>query len=116
MTNKQFAVCVSEAVCYSDRDAYISDLCLSTIWGDSEESGVPADRITAIGDLWDALHRNVREISEAAGLSNRKLAERFCIPYRTMENWCGGKNDCPLYTRLMMQECLGLLQIRHDPE
>lgn len=47
--------------------------------------------------------------ASSAGLSQRKLAEHFLIPYRTMENWCGGVSECPLYTRLMMQRILGLL-------
>lgn len=109
MTDKEYLFCVQEAQNYSDRDAYISDICLSSIWGDPPESEVPTARIDAVGDIWDACHRSVEDIATAAGLSNRKLAEKFCIPYRTMENWCGGKNECPLYTRLMMQQLLHLL-------
>lgn len=51
---------------------------------------------------------SVRDIAAASGLSHRKLAERFQIPYRTMENWCAGKSECAVYIRLMMQECLGI--------
>lgn len=109
MTNKQFYILVGEATGYTDRDAYISDLALSDMWGDVESDNIPDDRITALVELWDACHRSVREIAADAGLSHRKLAERFCIPYRTMESWCGGQRDCPLYVKLMMQECLGLL-------
>lgn len=107
MTNKQFMSCVSEALVYADRDAYISDLCLSSMWG--EEEDIPQERIEALGGIWDACHRSVKEIASDAGLSGRKLAERFCIPYRTVEDWSAGKRECPIYTRLMMQECLGLL-------
>lgn len=109
MTDKQFFVCYNEVANYTDRDAYISDLVLSSIWGDAPENDIPSDRLEALGEIWDAAHRSVREIAAAAGLSHRKLAERFCIPYRTMENWCVGSRDCLDYTRLMMQECLGLL-------
>lgn len=55
-----------------------------------------------------AITRSVRDIAAAAGLSYRKMAERFFIPYRTMEDWSAGKSACPVYTRLMMQECLGM--------
>lgn len=51
----------------------------------------------------------VREIVAASGLTQRAFAERFAIPLRTVENWCTGQRECPVYTRLMMQECLGLL-------
>lgn len=107
MTNKQYAICVSESANYTDREAYISDLALSSIWGDSPDSSIPPERIDQLGSIYDAANRSIKDIA-AAGLSNRKLAERFCIPYRTMENWCAGVSDCPIYTRLMMQQCLGL--------
>lgn len=51
----------------------------------------------------------MRGIAAAAGLPHRQLAERFCIPYRTVEDWCAERRTPPDYVRLMMQECLGLL-------
>lgn len=109
MKNTQFTFCVLECATYTDLDAYVSDLSLSAIWGDSPEADIPASRVDDIRAVWDAVHRPVRDIASSAGLSQRKLAERFLIPYRTMENWCGGVSECPLYTRLMMQRILGLL-------
>lgn len=109
MTDKQFYACVSEVDSYQDRDAYISDMALSSMWEDDKTDEIPAERLDAVSQIWDAAHRSVKQIAADAGLSQRKLAERFCIPYRTMENWGGGQNACPLYVRLMMQECLGML-------
>lgn len=109
MTDKEYLCCVSEVEFYSDRDAYISDLALSTMWDDPEDADIPAERLEALGEIWDAYHRNVKEIAAAAGLSCRKLAERFCIPYRTMEEWSAGRRESPVYVRMMMQECLGLI-------
>ena len=102
--------CLSEATNYTDRDAYISDLALSSIWGDDEGAEVPEERLEWLGQLWDAVHRSVKEIARDAGMSQRKLAERFAVPYRTAEYWCSNKGSCALYVRLMMQECLGLLR------
>lgn len=109
LTDKQRMYCLSEAANYPDADAYISDLALSSIWGDAPEDDIPQERIEALRFLWDAANRNVRDIAEAAGLSQRKLAERFSIPYRTVENWCTDQRECSLYIRLMMQEILGLI-------
>lgn len=109
MTNKQFFVCVAEIDNYSDPAAYVSGLALSSMWGDAEDDAIPQERIAFLSQLWDACHRSVKEIAAAAGMSQRSLAERFCVPYRTMEDWCTGKRACKLYDRLMMQECLGLL-------
>lgn len=111
MTINQYNFCLKEAVASRDRDVYISDLALSSIWGAPETADIPTARVKELEQIWDACHRAVKEIAADAGLSQRKLAERFGIPYRTVENWCGGQNACPLYTRLMIQECLGLLTI-----
>lgn len=109
MTDKQFFACVAEIDNYTYRDAYISGIALSSMWGDAEDAPIPEDRISTLGQIWDACHRSVKQIASAAGLSQRKLAERFCIPYRTVENWGSGVTAPPHYILLMMQECLGLL-------
>ena len=109
MTNKQYRLCVAEAENYTDRDAYISDLALSSIWEDTADAEIPDDRTRDLGEIWDACHRTVKQIAADAGISCRAMAERFCIPYRTAENWAAGYNESPLYVRLMMQELLGLL-------
>lgn len=113
MTDKQRSICIAEATNYTDRDAYISDLSMSYIWGDDPEATVHQERFEKLKSIYDACHRSVKEIASASGLSKRKLAERFCIPQRTIDSW--GSNaesgrQCPLYTRLMMQELLGLFQ------
>lgn len=109
MTDKQRMQCLFEVPNYNDKDAYISDLALSSIWGETEDAEIPESRIDDLGRLWDAANRTVKQISADAGLSQRKLAEKFCIPYRTVENWCAGTRECPVYVRLMMQKILGLI-------
>lgn len=109
MTDKQFRALAGDALTSGDRDAFVSDWALSSIWGDAPDGDIPTERLAQIGDIWDAAHRSIRDIAAAAGLSHRKLAEHFCVPYRTMEDWCGSRSVPPDYVRLMMQECLGLL-------
>lgn len=109
MTDKQFLACYREIGNYQDQDAYVSEMSLSSIWGDAPDDDIPADRVKAIGAIWGAAHRSVKDIAADAGLSQRKLAERFDIPIRTVEDWCTGKRTPPDYVRMMMQECLGLL-------
>lgn len=60
--------------------------------------------------IYDAVHRSVKDIARAAGMPQYKMAEFFSVPRRTMEDWCRGVSKCPTYTRLMMQEILGILQ------
>lgn len=110
MTNNQFYICVGEATCYADRDSFISELALSSLWDEDETIEIPPERIAALGSIWDACNRSVRDIVAAAGMTQRAFAERFCIPIRTVEDWCTGKRECSVYIRLMMQECLGILR------
>lgn len=111
MTDTQFAACARECAAYTDPDAYVSDMSLSDIWGDSPEAEIPASRVADLRAVWDALHRPVREIVAASGLSQASFGERYCIPRRTVENWCSGARECPLYTRLLLQRAEGLLQV-----
>ena len=115
MTIKQYRTCATEAQNYTDREAYISDLALSSMWGDGPEDEIPQDRIAQLGHIYDAVHRSVKDIAAEAGISARKLAIRFCIPQSTLENWCMGVNKCPLYTRLLLQESLGIYAPNVDP-
>lgn len=110
MDAKTFALLFGEALASKDRDAFVSDWALSSIWMDSQDGDIPPERISQLVSIWDAAHRSVREIAALAGMSQRKLAERFCIPYRTIEDWCRGLHNPPDYVRLMMQECLGLIE------
>lgn len=102
MTYKNYAACVQQAAIYTDRAAYIAAM------SSAEDTDA---RRESLGQLWDACHRSMKEIAADAGLSARKLAERFCIPYRSMQDWCAGVRESTVYLRLMMQECLGLLDI-----
>lgn len=112
MTIKQYYTAVSEVANYTDREAYVSAMARSTIWGAAGDADIPAARLADLQQIWDACHRTYKEIAAMAGLSQRKLAERFGIPYRTMEAWSSGQNVFPVYTKRMMQECLGLLTVK----
>lgn len=109
MTDKQFFACVREVDNYQDRDAYVSDLVLSSIWGDDPVDDIPEAMVDAVGQIWDAAHKSVKQIAADAGMAQRSIAERFCIPLRTVEDWCAGKRTPPDYVRMMMQELLGQL-------
>lgn len=111
MTDTQFAACVRECANYDDLDAYVSDLSLSTIWVDAGTADIPAARIDQLRAIYAAVNRPVRAIVTASGLSQAAFALKYCIPRRTIENWCSGSRECPLYTRLLLQRAEGLLKI-----
>lgn len=115
MTIKQYNFCLTEVTNYTDPDAYVSDLALSSIWDDPEEAGdIPAQLVDDLYKIWEACHRGIKDIAAAAGLSARQMAFLFAVPSRTMDHWTAGDTEPPLYTRLMLQEALGLIGVDID--
>lgn len=107
MTDKQFNLLWSEALSSDDREAFVSDWSLSSIWDDDPESGIPSDRPYQLDELWRAAHMTIRDIRGAAGLTQAAFCARFCIPKRTLENWEGGQRICPDYLRLLLAQAVG---------
>lgn len=112
-TLKMYESTLAKARENEDRDAFIADICNSPDWKDYESG--PNGRAEWAGNIWDAYHKSVKDVADDAGISQRALARRFGIPYRTMEEWGRGFNKCPAYLVIMMQECLGLFT-PSDPE
>ena len=100
---------LAETSAYTDRDAYISDLALSSMWGDDPEDDIPADRLSLLGRIWDFAHMDFRAIRQACGLTQAAFADRFGIPKRTVENWDSGSSTPPPYVLRMLAQLLGLL-------
>lgn len=45
----------------------------------------------------------VKELRTATGMTQKAFAEYFEIPKRTIENWEGGKRECPAYLLELME-------------
>lgn len=101
------------ALATENRDEFVSKWSLSSIWHDTQGLSRNAD-FTILANIcstiWDAAHMSVRDICKCARFTQSDLARRFCIPRRTVEDWCRGVSKCPDYTRLMMLELLGLFK------
>lgn len=101
-------IAYSEALAYSDIDAYISDLSLSSIWHDDPDSEIPAavlaDRVIQLQRLWHIAHDPVRQL--LGGRSMADAAEELCMPYRTLQNWCTGDRPVAPHLRLWLAEML----------
>ena len=95
---------------------------LIRIGADDDHYSVEEYRVNEDGEFYDgsdydtpsnfrkrtASQRSVKDICRMAGMSQNAMADRFWIPRRTFGNWCTGARECPEYTKLMMQELLGL--------
>lgn len=118
MTYKQYYEAVSEIPNYTDRDAFTSDVTLSiTSLEDADKDIDLVATADQIGMIWDVYHMSIKELRSATGMSQVAFAERFLIPRRTVENWessSANSRDCPLYTRMMIADLLGLLPERTE--
>lgn len=109
MTNdKLFYILFGAALDAADRDNFVSDWSLSSVWDDDPSVDIPADRIAVVGGIWDAAHLTIRDIRQHTGLSQAAFATRYCIPTRTVEDWERGVRTCPDYLRLLLAESAGL--------
>lgn len=109
MTINQYHIALTEIENYTDRDAFVSDLALSSAFPEESDLSVTASELIPI---WEAYHMTIRDLRTAAGLSRIDFSRRFRIPIRTIENWeCTGANarECPAYVRLLIAEALGLM-------
>ena len=105
MTDKQFCVIFSEACNDNNKEVFVSDWALSSIFDENEDLLKLSEEIASI---WDIAHLSIKDIREKTGLSQVKFSLRFCIPRRTLEDWESGKNKCSDYTRLMLAQLTGL--------
>lgn len=110
MTDKLFCTLFAAALTSADRDAFVSDWSLSSVWGDAPDADIPADRIDLLARLWDAAHLTIRDIRQHTGLSQAAFATRYCVPTRTLEDWERGVRSCPDYLRLLLAQAVGAYQ------
>ena len=60
------AALYAETGAYTDRDAYVSDMALSSVWGDAEDEEIPAERICAV--FWNPAAHRAGLVRRAAGM------------------------------------------------
>lgn len=109
MTINQYHFALSEISNYSDHDAYVSDLALSSAFPEDSD---PVSTASQLRMVWDAWHMSIADLRAASGLSRVDFSRRYAIPLRSVENWeSTGSNarECPVYLRLLLAESLGLL-------
>lgn len=113
MTDKDFCNLYTEASAASDRELFVAEYATSIIFGDPQ--GLTDDDLLSNADLcgktWDVAHMTIKDLCKMAGLSQVALSARFCVPYRTVQDWYSGRSGCPQYTKLAMAELLGIIRV-----
>ena len=46
---------------------------------------------------------SIKELIQAAGMTQTAFGEYFGIPLRTVQNWCGGQRQCPDYVLALIE-------------
>jgi len=69
------------------------------------------DAITMLNEIYDKNKLSVKEILAMAGKKKADIANAFCIPIRTIEDWYAGKTSCAPYIRLLLIKQYHLLSL-----
>ena len=66
-----------------------------------------------LSSIYKASHYTIPDLLEEYDIKKSSLSHRFCIPIRTVENWCNGTGKCSSYIIIMILEGYG---IKYLPE
>ncbi len=92
----------------TSREVFLSNVNVSI--SDDASGCVDLDAEKArLGRIWEAAHMSMREMVEASNLSQTAFAKQSGIPLRTVQGWCLGERECPVYVRFLLAEHYGLL-------
>ncbi|GEM_PF-638323 len=111
LTDSQLALALTEATHYSDPDAFVSDMLLSSAFIDPGDAEARPD-LTLADDLrriWTICAAPFRDFLALLGVGQSALSQAHHIPLRTVQNWASGTSECPTYTRIMMARLAGLI-------
>lgn len=50
----------------------------------------------------------MKEIREYSGLTQQAFSDKYHIPKRSIENWEGGKRECPAYLTELLERVVKL--------
>lgn len=59
--------------------------------------------------IWELAHLSMKELISRTEMSQTSFAKGAGIPLRTVQNWCAGSRDCPVYVRFLLAEHYSLL-------
>lgn len=107
VTPKIFEQCYALLESIGDKEDFVEKALDLGVWDD--ESVTRDCRDEWLGNVWDAYHRNLRDIIDMSGMKITQFYRYFGVPRRTLQDWLYGKSNPPKYTLFMMQEILGFV-------
>lgn len=61
--------------------------------------------------IYSAAKMTLNDIISISGIRKSELSDMFCIPIRTIEDWCSGKAKCNPYIRLFLLRYFRLINL-----
>ena len=112
MTETQRTHAFDEAPNYTDPDAYVSDLLLSSAFLDPDDPEQEPDLSQAeeLRRIWSAACLPFGDLLRELGHTQTSLSRRCGIPLRTVQDWAGGRRTPPGWVRLMIAELTGYIE------
>ena len=105
MTLLQFTTACQEATAYTDQDAFVSDMLLSSAFLPTDPSTDPdLSHLDELRRIWTATAAPFREFLSDLGISQAALSRRFLIPLRTVQDWAASKREPPIYVRIFIAQ------------
>lgn len=95
----------------------MTDAAFAALWTQAVNTDNPAAFVAANPEINEStllrihniVHMPMRDFVRATGLSQLAFARRYCIPRRTVGNWCTNVNTPPDYLRLLIAKAEGWL-------
>lgn len=96
MTYSERNAAINMMANYDSNGAFMAQMCINRFWSSED--------IDELLDLWDVVHKPVKELFAPYGI--KEISDRFCIPYRTVQNWYDGNRECAKWVRLLIHKAL----------
>ncbi len=113
MNSKTFFALLEDAVVSSDKDAYVEEWAISNVFepGKNAPIAIYDEIVHDLDNIWDIAHITFKELLSRAEITMTECSTRFCIPFRTIQDWCAGRRTPPRYIILTIAEIVGVLNI-----
>lgn len=90
------------------KEAFLGNVTLSI--EDDADGCVDLDAEKArLERIWDVARMPFKELVKAAGRSQTAFSKEAGVPLRTLQGWCSGDRECPIYVKMLLAEHFGLI-------
>ena len=93
-----------ETADYTEAEMYIGERGWQSDWMDElDDAGVNIGKLLL--DIWTLAHMDIVQLRKRAGLTQVGFAERYSVPYRTVQNWEGNgtaRHEPAQYIKMMI--------------